>query len=714
MVKASSTTFLPNDTIGPNSDYVLLSCSDDTMQVWQARGPKGKCQIKCYARPKLNDFNERRQEREKRAVLKELDRWRTVIVGRPSTLDIFWEGCHLCWVESLNQGASLASLKEPLSLYEGISLVEESLCLLELIHAERDFQLGDPLLHLNIRPQTIWRSGEGTLLLQHPVSPTLVELAVQDSLSDEDALSGETAPELLRGRYGMSTDLYGVGMSVLSAMSGLNLARVDERLQAERLFSHDLPDCPKAVAEFLMQLTAFRASARYQSAREALLALQSLPKLEPIQAKSNPVSFDQSHSSDSQDEQEVALLSIESDNKQKTESMASLQKSDSDSNPGFYALAERELGSLAAEQVGLNPDSDEALFVDALPEADQWDRRWLIPIGLVMLFVIWLAQVSMAPQTLSERVEQKTQSKESQPTATETHESTKRLSPQEAEQLFRREITSSPTPQWIKIPAGKVSIGSLPAEGYENERPLHQAKVSSFEISKTEVTVIQYAQCVAQGICSSEGLKSSDWGDDQLCNWDQVGRADHPLNCVSWYQALRYAQWVGGRLLSEVEWSYVAQGASNQRLIYPWGPEPASCQFAHLSDFIKGRGCGEEMTARVCRYPRGHSKQGVCDLVGNVWEWVMDEWHDDYEGAPTDAQAWISLQTEGLWSDNDRVYRGGGAFDERDRPRISRRNHRAPDARLFNLGFRVARNLQKPSFSAKKDMLKLGNEDSQP
>ena len=292
MVQTNSNTLLkPHNKIGPNEAYTLISPIDEPRLVWKAQGPKGLCQIKCYARPQLKEFTESRQEREKRAVLKELDRWRGVIAGRPNTLDIFWETHYLCWVESLTQGASLASLQEPLSLYEGISLIEEVLCLLELIHAERDFQLGDPLLHLNIQPHTIWRSAEGTLLLQHPLSPSLVELATRDSLSDEEALSGEIAPELLRGRYGMSTDLYGIGMSVLSAMSGLSLARVDERLQAERFFSHDLPACPQAVAEFLMQLTAFRASARYQSAREALLALQALPKLEPIQAKTNPVDF---------------------------------------------------------------------------------------------------------------------------------------------------------------------------------------------------------------------------------------------------------------------------------------------------------------------------------------------------------------------------------------------------------------------------------------
>lgn len=706
MVQTNSNTILkPHEKIGPNEAYTLISPIDEARQVWKTQGPKGLCQIKCYTRPQLKEFTESRQEREKRAVLKELDRWRGVIAGRPHTLDIFWEAHHLCWVESLTQGASLASLQEPLSLYEGISLIEEVLCLLELIHAERDFQLGDPLLHLNIQPHTIWRSAEGTLLLQHPLSPSLVELATRDSLSDEEALSGEIAPELLRGRYGMSTDLYGIGMSVLSAMSGLSLARVDERLQAERFFSHDLPACPQAVAEFLKQLTAFRASARYQSAREALLALQALPKLEPIQAKTNTVDFNVASKQNQQDSAQSNKRLLEHDIEQESLSIPKSVSDPSDldtqpaSNPQFYAIAERELGSLAAEKLGIDSSVEEAIIVDALPENSIWDQRWWIPVIFFTLLILWLLQLNLdSSKSQNQSIPLKEVSHaQSKSSVSEAPLPKKTLSPQEAEQLFRREITSSPNPQWVKIPKGQVVIGSLVAEGYENERPLHTVPVSAFEVSKTEVTVIQYAQCVAQGVCSSEGLKSSDWGDDQLCNWDQVGRADHPLNCVSWYQALRYAQWVGGRLLSEAEWSYVAQGASSQRQIYPWGPDPASCDFAHLSDFVRGKGCGEEMTARVCRYPKGHSKQGLCDLVGNVWEWVMDEWHENYEGAPNDSQAWMSTNTEGLWSESDRVYRGGGAFDEQDRPRIARRNHRAPNARLFNLGFRVARTLSLPN-----------------
>lgn len=44
-------------------------------------------------------------------------------------------------------------------------------------------------------------------------------------------------------------------------------------------------------------------------------------------------------------------------------------------------------------------------------------------------------------------------------------------------------------------------------------------------------------------------------------------------------------------------------------------------------------------------------------MHGNVWEWVEDDWHESYEGAPTDGRA---------WADNprgtSRVIRGGSWF----------------------------------------------------
>jgi len=42
-------------------------------------------------------------------------------------------------------------------------------------------------------------------------------------------------------------------------------------------------------------------------------------------------------------------------------------------------------------------------------------------------------------------------------------------------------------------------------------------------------------------------------------------------------------------------------------------------------------------------------------MAGNVYEWVEDDWHDDYNGVPTDGSAWVD-SPRGEY----RIMRGGG------------------------------------------------------
>jgi iron(II)-dependent oxidoreductase len=171
--------------------------------------------------------------------------------------------------------------------------------------------------------------------------------------------------------------------------------------------------------------------------------------------------------------------------------------------------------------------------------------------------------------------------------------------------------------------------------------------VPSFEMLKTEVTVNQYKACVDAGKCD----KPRDKSDSSYCNWGYSDRGNHPINCVDWSQARAYCQWTGGRLPSEAEWEYAARGGGKSRK-YPWGDQTATCDYAVMSGEGKN-GCGQDRTWPVCSKQSGDTIQGLCDMAGNVWEWVEDLYHDTYKGAPADGSAWTSGGEE------KRVIRGG-------------------------------------------------------
>jgi formylglycine-generating enzyme required for sulfatase activity len=98
-----------------------------------------------------------------------------------------------------------------------------------------------------------------------------------------------------------------------------------------------------------------------------------------------------------------------------------------------------------------------------------------------------------------------------------------------------------------------------------------------------------------------------------------------------------------------------------------------------------GAGCGSGGSGVVCSKPDGDSIQGVCDLAGNVWEWVQDGYYGAYHGAPEDGRAWEDAETE------FRVRRGGSWFNSSGFLRAAVRSAIDPGQRSDDLGFRLAR-----------------------
>jgi formylglycine-generating enzyme required for sulfatase activity len=256
-----------------------------------------------------------------------------------------------------------------------------------------------------------------------------------------------------------------------------------------------------------------------------------------------------------------------------------------------------------------------------------------------------------------------------------------RISPNRAEKTeVRRDAKTGIT--WVKIPAGKFQMGSK--SGESSEKPVHEVRVKSFWMAKTEVTVAQYKKCVEKGPCSKPSTDGTSTYRTK-CNWDESGYDKHPVNCVTWHQAKRYCEkWAGGRLPSEAEWEYAARSAG-QDITYPWGDEKATCHCAVMRD--GGWGCGTGRTMEVCSKKPGNTDQGLCDMAGSVCEWVEDDWHYNYKGAPDDGSAWLD-DPRGSY----RVLRDGGfSIDSAVGLRAANRNVLPRRQAYEGGGFRCAR-----------------------
>jgi formylglycine-generating enzyme required for sulfatase activity len=231
-------------------------------------------------------------------------------------------------------------------------------------------------------------------------------------------------------------------------------------------------------------------------------------------------------------------------------------------------------------------------------------------------------------------------------------------------------------PEMVLVPAGSFMMGRPTTEkGFTNEDPQHQVTIAKpFVVSKFELTFDEWDICVAYGDCA-QGARDSGWG-----------RGRQPVSDVTWDDAQRYVMWLSRmtgkpyRLLTEAEYEYAARART--RTAYPWsdeiGKNNANCS-----------GCGskwdDNQTAPVGSF--APNQFGLYDMVGNVWEWVEECYHDSYQGAPGDGAAWTGGDC------SRRVVRGGSWNYNPGFLRSAVRGGYSSVFRLNSLGFRVGRTL---------------------
>ena len=230
----------------------------------------------------------------------------------------------------------------------------------------------------------------------------------------------------------------------------------------------------------------------------------------------------------------------------------------------------------------------------------------------------------------------------------------------------------------LRVQAGAFVRGS--SDGDDDESPPRTIHVAAFWIDRLEVSVAQYAQCVGASACAAPIAPKK--AATAECNWGREDRRDHPVNCVTWQEAVDYCRWAGAVLPTEAQWERAARGSDGRR--YPWGNEPATCEHTVMPE--RGvAGCGRKTTWPVGTKPRDQSPFGLRDMSGNVREWVADYYGEKYYTTSVDRdptgpdKGWAKALRGGSWEVHNEQHM-----------RAANRYRFKPDFRFHGAGFRCA------------------------
>jgi len=180
--------------------------------------------------------------------------------------------------------------------------------------------------------------------------------------------------------------------------------------------------------------------------------------------------------------------------------------------------------------------------------------------------------------------------------------------------------------EMMAVPAGVFQMGCDREidinECMPHESPLHQVMLTkAYFVDRTEVTQSEYKRCVDAGVCTAPG--------DSYGLWSPETRPAFPVHGISWPQADVYCLWVGKRLPTEAEWEKAARGTDGRK--YPWGNDDGTCAEAVRYYYDGYSTCGGGGPLPVCsKSPAGDSPYGLCDMAGNVAEWVADRYGENY------------------------------------------------------------------------------------
>lgn len=270
---------------------------------------------------------------------------------------------------------------------------------------------------------------------------------------------------------------------------------------------------------------------------------------------------------------------------------------------------------------------------------------------------------------------------------------------------------------WYVNSQGQTLLRMLPgtfrelAESHAKKQDRDVKIAESFWLMDREVSVGQF-QCF---IDDSEYATADKPADRKEADRQASPTPDHPVNQVSWYDAVLYCNWLS--VQDGLPAAYVRSQSS-----YFGRPEPISwslignsigyrlpqeneweysCRAGTTTDFASGS--DEELVPHYAQYRTDKMELcgtklpnawGVWDMHGNADEWCNDRFIQPMDpSTPIRSIAEMQLKLRDITRDS--VLRGGSFVDRTPFVRSASRHRQQSDNRSYTLGFRLARTFVK-------------------
>ncbi len=243
--------------------------------------------------------------------------------------------------------------------------------------------------------------------------------------------------------------------------------------------------------------------------------------------------------------------------------------------------------------------------------------------------------------------------------------------------VFQEDLGNGISITMVKIPAGTFTIGSPASEKdrQNDESPQTQVTVPEFFMGQTLVTQAQWQAIMGNNFSNFQG------------------NSKLPVDSVSWLDAINFCQKLSQktsltyRLPSEAEWEYACRAGTTTPFAFGENITPAVVNYNGNYPYTSAaKGDYRQKTTPVGIFPA--NLFGLYDVHGNLYEWCLDEWLDNYNDAFSDGGARGDIDSQD--SDKVRLLRSGSWGVEAWDCRSANRYYYAASDRYNFVGLRVA------------------------